>query len=132
MSSRIVFSRILVATDGSATAARAVDRAADVACAHDASLTVLSVGEVGDESRAEEVTEAELARLADRGLRLESVVASGDAAATIVATAGAGGYDLVVVGNVGMTGPRRLFTIGTVPNKVSHALACSLLIVRTA
>jgi nucleotide-binding universal stress UspA family protein len=37
----------------------------------------------------------------------------------------------VVVGNKGMTGARRFFTLGSVPNKVSHSLATSLLIVKT-
>ena len=50
--------------------------------------------------------------------------AAGEAAAD-------GGHDLVVIGNAGMTGPRRLTTLGSVPNKVSHSLGCSLLIVRT-
>ena len=121
-----MFSRILVATDGSATATRAVDRAVEVASSSGASLAVLCAG---PEARA--VVDAEVARLAGSGLAVEPLVADGDPAAAIVGAAEAGGYDLVVVGNVGMTGPRRHFTLGSVPNKVSHSLACSLLIVRT-
>ena len=122
-----MFSRILVATDGSATATRAVDRAVEVATASGASLAILCAG---PDARA--VVDAEVARLAGSGLALEPVVATGDPASAIVGAAEAGGYDLVVVGNVGMTGPRRHFTLGSVPNKVSHSLACSLLIVRTS
>ena len=122
-----MFSRILVATDGSATATRAVDRAVEVATASGASLAVLCAG---PDARA--VVDAEVARLAGSGLALEPVVATGDPASAIVGAADAGAYDLVVVGNVGMTGPRRHFTLGSVPNKVSHSLACSLLIVRTS
>ena len=122
-----MFSRILVATDGSATATRAVDRAVEVATASGASLAILCAG---PDARA--VVDAEVARLAGSGLALEPVVATGDPASAIVGAAEAGGYDLVVVGNVGMTGPRRHFTLGSVPNKVSHSLSCSLLIVRTS
>lgn len=121
-----MFSRILVATDGSATATRAVDRAVEVAAASGASLAVLCAG-----PDARSVVDAEVARLEGSGLTVEPLAAGGDAAAAIVEAAEAGGYDLVVVGNVGMTGPRRFFTLGSVPNKVSHSLACSLLIVRT-
>jgi nucleotide-binding universal stress UspA family protein len=42
-----------------------------------------------------------------------------------------GGYDLLVVGNRGMTGVTRFLRLGSVPNKVSHHLPCSLLIVKT-
>ena len=121
-----VLSRILVATDGSPTATKAVDRAVEVATGQGASLTVLSAGPA-----AQAVVDAEVARLAGSGLSLEPLAVDGDPASAIVEAAGAGGYDLVVVGNAGMTGPRRFFTLGSVPNKVSHSLACSLLIVRT-
>jgi nucleotide-binding universal stress UspA family protein len=123
-----VYDRILVGTDGSATATRAVDRAVEVAAAVGAPLTVLSVG---PEDHAREVVDRELSRLSDRGVELDGAALPGDPASAILASASAGGYDLVVLGNRGMTGPRRLFTLGSVPNQVSHALACSLLIVRT-
>jgi len=38
--------------------------------------------------------------------------------------------DLVVIGNKGMGGVKRL-VLGSVPNKVSHHCPCSLLIVNT-
>jgi nucleotide-binding universal stress UspA family protein len=44
--------------------------------------------------------------------------------------ADAGGYDLLVVGNKGMTGASR-FLLGSVPNKVSHHVGKSMLIVKT-
>jgi nucleotide-binding universal stress UspA family protein len=123
-----VFTRVLVATDGSDTATRAVDRAVEVAAAHGATLTVLSAGEP---AAARAVVDAELERLATSELTIDSLVVAGDAASAIVDSADAGAFDLVVVGNKGMTGPRRRFTLGSVPNKVSHSLRCSLLIVRT-
>jgi nucleotide-binding universal stress UspA family protein len=39
--------------------------------------------------------------------------------------------DLLVLGNKGMTGLSRFFTLGSVPNKVAHHLPCRLLIVKT-
>ena len=121
-----MFSRILVATDGSGTASTAVDRAVELAGVHGATLTILSAG-----PEAQQVVAAELVRLAGAGVVLEPAVSAGDPAVAIVEAAAAGGHDLVVIGNAGMTGPRRLTTLGSVPNKVSHSLGCSLLIVRT-
>ena len=120
--------RILVATDGSPTAALAVDRAVDVARTTGAALTVLSAG---SEEVAGAVVAAEASRLEGCGVAVDTLVVPGDPAAAIVATASREGYDLVVVGNKGMTGARRFFTLGSVPNKVSHHLPRNLLIVRT-
>ena len=39
------------------------------------------------------------------------------------------GADLIVMGSVGMKGPKRIF--GSVPNSVSHRAPCDVLIVRT-
>ena len=123
-----MFGRILVATDGSSTATAAVDRAVEVARATGATLTVFCAAPL---ATAEAVVEAERVRLADAGVTVETAVAEGDAATAIVETAEQGAFDLVVVGNKGMTGARRLFTLGSVPNKVSHSLATSLLVVKT-
>jgi nucleotide-binding universal stress UspA family protein len=40
------------------------------------------------------------------------------------------GADLIVVGNKGMSGPRR-FLVGSVPNTISHEADRSVLIART-
>lgn len=120
--------RILVGTDGSSTARRAVDRAAEVARVAGATLTVLMAGA---EAKARPIVDAEVDRLRASGIDARGVVARTDPASALVEEAEAGGYDLVVVGNKGMTGPRRFFTLGSVPNKVSHHLARNLLIVRT-
>lgn len=120
-----MYERILVGTDGSPTAGKAVDRAAEVAEATGARLTVVSVG---DPVSASDAVEAEAARLAQRGLAVETTTAVGDPAAVLVDLAS--GYDLLVVGNKGMSGPGRFF-LGSVPNKVSHHAPCSLLIVHT-
>jgi nucleotide-binding universal stress UspA family protein len=121
-------SNVLVGTDGSRTAARAVDRAAAIARACDGRLTVLMAG---SERRSRPIVDAEVERLRGQGIDAHGLVAGTDPATALIEEAEAGGYDLVVVGNKGMTGPRRFFTLGAVPNKVSHHLARNLLIVRT-
>jgi nucleotide-binding universal stress UspA family protein len=122
-----VYTNILVGTDGSATARVAVDRAVDVAKSVGATVTVLSVGRP---DKAGKVVEAEASRLADAGVDLRTKTIDGDPASGLVQEVEDGDYDLLVVGNKGMTGASRFF-LGSVPNKVSHHVPCALLIVRT-
>ena len=122
-----MYKRILVGTDGSATAMIAVDRAVDVAKTVGASLTLLTASK---KDRGEELMERERERLADSGVDVDTKVVEADPATALLDEASSGGYDLLVVGNKGMTGVGRFF-LGSVPNKVSHHVDCSLLIVRT-
>jgi nucleotide-binding universal stress UspA family protein len=125
-----MYRKILVAADGSATAARAVERAAEVAQATGAGLTVLTVGP-GDQARATAQAEADRVRELTAGaITAEAKVDTGDPSTQILAEATSGGYDLLVVGNKGMTGASR-FLHTSVPNKVSHHAPIALLIVRT-
>jgi nucleotide-binding universal stress UspA family protein len=123
-----MYGKVLVGTDGSATAAKAVDRAVEVAKAAGASLTVLSAGHP-DQARA--IAEREAARHEGSGVAIDTAVVDDDASAALVGTAASGGYDLLVVGNRGMTGVTRFLRLGSVPNSVTHHLPCSLLIVKT-
>lgn len=123
-----MYQRILVGSDGSATAAKAVDRAVALARTTGARLTIFSAGRP-ERSRA--VVDAEARRHASSGVDIDTGVADTDAVSGLIECARRGGYDLVVTGNRGMTGARRLLPIGSVPNKLSHHLPCSLLIVRT-
>lgn len=122
-----MYTNILVGTDGSKTAAIAVARAVDVAKATGARLTILSVDKP---ERAGRVVREEAAKFVDSGVDVQTKTIEGDAASALVQEAEDGGYDLLVVGNKGMTGATRFF-LGSVPNKVSHHLPCALLIVRT-
>jgi len=122
-----MFRRILAGTDGPATATEAVDRAVAVAARLGASVTILSAG---SRKRAETVVEKELARLSGSNVAVDTQVAETEPATALVEAVEKGGYDLLVVGNKGMTGVSRFF-LGSVPNKVSHHVTCSLLIVRT-
>ena len=123
-----MYRKILVASDGSKTAARAVDRAVEVARVTGATLAVLTVG---PRDQAQRTAEAEAERARTAGVaEVEVKVSGGDATDVILDEAARGGYDLLVVGNKGMTGVSR-FLHTSVPNKVSHHLPIALLIVRT-
>ena len=120
--------KILVGTDGSRTAARAVDRAVDVAKASGATLTIFSAGR---RSHAEEVVAGEAARHVGSGVAIETAVAEGDPATELVAAAQHGGYDLLVTGSRGLTPIARVLRLGSVPSKVMLRLPCNLLVVKT-
>lgn len=122
-----MYQRILVGTDGSSTAAKAVDRAVEVAASTGATLTILSVGKP---DKAQKVVDSEASRHGGSGVAIETTVREGDPVEGLVAEAQAGGFDLLVTGNKGMTGLTR-FLRGSVPNKVAHHLPCNLLIVKT-
>lgn len=121
-----MYGRILVGTDGSKTAARAVERAVDVAKATGATLTIVTVDD--NEQHARATAEEAAAKHASSGVTIDVRTAKGDAPTALVELSE--GYDLLVLGNKGMTGVSR-FVLGSVPNKVSHHVPCSLLIVRT-
>lgn len=120
------YQRILVGTDGSRTAEHAVDRAVAVSQVHGARLTILSAGRKGDE-----VLAAEVERRRDAGIEIDVRAVSGDPAHALVAEAREGDYDLLVVGNKGLSGIRRMNPLGSVPGKISHHLPCALLVVKT-
>jgi nucleotide-binding universal stress UspA family protein len=122
-----MYERMLVGTDGSATAALAVDRAVDVAQTMGSVLTVFSVG---SPTRAAAVVAAEAARHAGAGIDIRTETATGDPASALVERSERGDVDLLVLGSKGMHGPSR-FLLGSVPNKVSHHAAVAVLIVRT-
>jgi nucleotide-binding universal stress UspA family protein len=123
-----MYQKILVGTDGSRTAAKAVDRAVDVAKASGASLTVFTAAQ---KAKGEQVVAAESQRHASSGVTIDTKVVDGEPVGALIDAARTGGYDLLVIGNRGMTGVTRFLRLGSVPNKVSHHLPCSLLIVKT-
>ena len=123
-----MYQKILVGTDGSKTAAKAVDRAIDVAKASGATLTIFTAAHV---DKGEQVVSAEAQRHASSGVTIDTKVVDGEPVGSLIDAARDGGYDLLVMGNRGMTGVTRFLRLGSVPNKVSHHLPCSLLIVKT-
>jgi nucleotide-binding universal stress UspA family protein len=141
-----MYSTIAVGTDGSETAARAVDAAFDLAARYEARLLVLSAystatapsgphlhGSAAVSWAATEATAVErlLADVEDaaaaRGIECASAMAEGDPAEVLVGLAERHGVDLLVVGNKGMH--RRV--LGSVPNTVTHRAPCSVFVVQT-
>jgi ubiquinone biosynthesis protein len=130
--------RILVATDESPTAGRAVEWAAETAGRFGAELVLVSVvlpegvpAERTEEAAGRErrLTEAARRLAGPRGQAL--VVYDSDPADAIVRAAEELAADVLVVGNVGMS-DRKQFLLGNIPNRVSHAARCSVVIVNTA
>jgi nucleotide-binding universal stress UspA family protein len=120
--------RVLVATDRSETAHRAVEWAAEMAERYDAELVVLRVTLDGDVDELER----DLAEYVEGfGERARPLVRRGDdPARAIVDAASDEDADVLVVGSVGMQG-RKQFLLGNVPNRVSHNAPCTVVIVDT-
>jgi nucleotide-binding universal stress UspA family protein len=146
-----MFRSIVVGTDGSETAGKAVNEAIDLAKSLGASISLVSAYEPVPKARLREEArqtpsdlqwmvnpredvDSTLSDAADlvrgAGLEVETFAREGDPADAILDVAEERGADLIVVGNKGMTGARR-FLLGSVPNKVSHHAPCSVLIIRT-
>lgn len=146
-----MYKRIVVGTDGSTTATGAVRAAADLARAVGAHLHIVCVynaahvstaiaATAGAPSSYAEVDQAarqhttvvlqqaaELATRDDLGVTVHAC--TGTPASTLIEVADGEGADLIVVGNRGMKGARRL--LGSVPNHVAHHASCAVMIVPT-
>jgi nucleotide-binding universal stress UspA family protein len=136
---------IVVGTDGSETAKRAVTEAARLARALGADLHIvsaidprpatLSAGEfviaVADDR--DDALEATLAAAAEavraEDLPVHTHAAAGLPAEALLEVAGSVGASTIVVGNKGMHGAKRV--LGSIPNTVSHRARCNVLIVST-
>jgi nucleotide-binding universal stress UspA family protein/RimJ/RimL family protein N-acetyltransferase len=115
---------IVVGTDGSRTAAVAVDHAEAIARAVGAPLHVVSAGASGVDELLQRVAAGV------EGVDVSTHARTGHAASALLDVAEQVGAQLVVVGSRGTTGSRR-FLLGSVPDHVSHHAACNVLIVRT-
>jgi nucleotide-binding universal stress UspA family protein len=122
-----VYHRILVGTDGSPTASEAARKAFDLGMTFEIGCSLIYVA--GDTIVGAIVLEQTL-KAKPRGLRVESKILEGDAAEKICEHARAEGFDLIVVGNRGMTGVRR-HLLGSVPTRVVHFAAGDVLIAKT-
>jgi nucleotide-binding universal stress UspA family protein len=139
---------IAVGTDGSDTAAKAVDFALDLAEKYGSHVVVassyrpVSEGRLRQEQRdapgeiqwsinPTEDVDAALRSVEEdakkRGLKATTEAREGDPADVLCAIAEEHDADLLVVGNRGMQ--RRV--LGSVPNSVSHKAPCSVVIVKT-
>jgi len=115
-----MYTRIVAGTDLSATAKRATDRAFLLAQKLGAELALLHAGRHPG---------APLEELG-REYGAEVVAVAGPPAEVLISETQRLKADLLVIGSVGMRGPRR-FLLGNVPNKVSHHTTTDLLIVKT-
>ena len=146
-----MFSSIVVGTDGSETARKAVQQATALAKQVGASISLVSAYEPVSNQRLREEhrevpkdlewmvnpredVDGTLQKAAEdireQGVEAQIFAREGDAADAILDVAEEQKADLIVVGNKGMTGAKR-FLLGSVPNKVSHHAPCSVLIIRT-
>jgi len=117
------YHRILVGTDGSPSSQRVVDVAVSLADRLSANVVAAMAG---DDRQA---CWAALAPVRSRWPALATLVEQGPPATALVNLAESGTYDLLVVGNRGIAGPRRL--LGSVPDRVAHEARTSVLIVAT-
>jgi nucleotide-binding universal stress UspA family protein len=139
-----VFNSVVVGSDDSQTARQAVVTAADLAKLAGGTLHIVTVYDpksvhvehlppelqLSTTTHPADVLLGELSRIAeDRGLRAVVHAATGEPAEAIIRIAEQEQAELVVVGNKGMKGRRRI--LGSVPNTVAHGAPCSVLIVDT-
>src|SRR3954454_14004183 len=152
-----MFKAIVVGTDGSERASKAVLAAAELASTQpDAVLHIVTVqkplsatalaasemaaaapvaAERGWEQEIKAELEQTLGRAADAagragGTRIETHARFGSPAEVLCDMAAHLQADLIVIGNRGMQGGRRM--LGSVPNTVSHHAPCSVLIINTS
>jgi nucleotide-binding universal stress UspA family protein len=139
---------IVVGTDGSETAARALKEAGDLAKSTGARLHIVSAYEpasgvrvggdtperaswmVGPDVQVDAVLDDAAGAMHANGVEAECHARKGDPADALLDVASENDADVIVVGNKGMTGTKR-FLLGSVPDKISHHAPCSVLIVRT-
>jgi nucleotide-binding universal stress UspA family protein len=143
---------IVVGTDVSDSAMKAVGKAAELARQTDGRLAIVSAykpvsgvkisGTAGAGSEAQAWTEGlseaaveavlrDAAQMAkSEGVEVEVHPRKGDPADALLAVAKDNDADLIVVGNRGMTGARRV--LGSVPNKVTHHADCNVMVVKTS
>jgi nucleotide-binding universal stress UspA family protein len=146
MSTEELPKRIMVGTDGSETAGRAVSKATAMAKALGADLIIVSVYSrraPGVPVGVEDTWAAEASLAAEQRVNQAAEQAkaagvnsawgravAGDAADVLVEEAERSGADLLVVGSKGMQSSSR-FLLGNVPNKVSHHAPCDVWIIET-
>ena len=146
-----MYKSIVVGTDGSSTATGAVAAAIALARSLDARLHVVCVnntatmstamaasaglattfGEAEEAARqhATQVLEEARGRAAAEGIDVSLHPCAGNPANVLVDVATGEAADLIVVGNRGMKGARRI--LGSVPNHVAHHAPCAVMIVPT-
>jgi len=139
-----MFNIVVVGADDSPTARRAIEAASEIVKMSGGVLHLVTAFDIktrSDSSLPSEFRNLDTDGDAQAALQLLGFVAkdlgvdpvlhsvAGDPSAVIVATADKVNADLIVVGNRGMKGKRRL--LGSVPNSVAHSANCSVVIIDT-
>jgi nucleotide-binding universal stress UspA family protein len=142
--SEAMFTKILVAIDGSHASEKALAAAVDLAAAYRAELTAVGVAEVpdvvalidevdeirqGTEAHFRQICEAASNYARSRGVALRSLVVRGHAADAIVRYAESQGIDLIVLGQHGHSRIAR-FMLGSTSDRVSEHSPCTVMIVK--
>ena len=146
-----MYTAIVVGVDASERSLKALDHAAELAKLSGATLHIvcayvpLAEGEVFERARGlnpqaaarvepdfdvKQLAGAAVERVQGLGIRTKRHLMVGPAADVLIAAASDIGADLLVVGNRGMTGMRRV--LGSVPNHITHHAPCSVLVVDTS
>lgn len=161
------YDSILIGTDGSPTATRAVEMASKLATSVGIKPTIVCVytppteqelkrmaspqdpveqwragrGErdVPDEFRwriagatqAEDILDRAAEHSSAQGADAEVRAVEGHPAETLIAIAEDESFDLIAIGSVGMSGPKR-FMLGNVPHRISHHAPTDILILHTS
>jgi nucleotide-binding universal stress UspA family protein len=137
---------IVVGTDGSDPAGRAVQEAIDIAARDGAQLHIVTAFpdpamfreriasgatpvDVNLRDLAESVAMRQVREADEKGVKVETHAREGDPAEAILETANEVNADLIVVGNRGLSGIKR-FLLGSVSHKVSEHASCNVMIVR--
>jgi nucleotide-binding universal stress UspA family protein len=142
-----VFSKIVVGTDGSDTAAEAVALAVQMAKENGSELHLVigvhtpaavavpsggaSISDPSGGAQLRNAAQRLLENVAEgvEDLTVEIHTDAGSPADVIVRVADQVGADLIVVGSKGMRGTRRI--LGSVPNSVAHKAGCHVLVAKT-
>jgi nucleotide-binding universal stress UspA family protein len=138
-----MFDVVLVGADGSETARRAVEAACEICAMSKGQLHIVTAFDQlsvvgGDAHEFKNVINVDDGQALLQTLSfiakkhgVEPILhgSKGDPSDILIAKADEVGADLVVVGNRGMKGVRRV--LGSVPNSVAHGANCSVLIVDT-
>jgi nucleotide-binding universal stress UspA family protein len=139
---------IVVGTDGSETAKRAVQEAVRLAKALGAEVHIVSgfhplrgahisgaptgaakIWQPLPDANVEATVQEAAAAVRLAGVKVKTHVVQDDAADAVLNVAKDVNASTIVVGNRGMRGGRRV--LGSVPNTVSHKAGCNVLIVQT-
>jgi nucleotide-binding universal stress UspA family protein len=139
-----LFSRILVAVDGSESARRAFERSVYLAQRCTSRLDIIHVvldSTYGGDSaatfqliedlkeRGRKLLEQYRSEAARSNIRAETLLELGDHAQVIIDTANKSDYDLIIMGSRGL-GPFKELLLGSVSFKVMHHAKCPVMVVR--